>query len=158
MTDINNVVGISEVSDNEAINSDNKGLKEVENLLKGYTEQLQVEPESEQPKKKGRKKKGIETEQEPSDLGINSIISGALLILMIDLVIPNIMVFANNKLTKTKMKVKDLQLTKAQKDELIPLADEAAKKIALKGDPLTVFILSLVGIYGINLMSIKASD
>lgn len=135
-----------------------EGLKEVNDLLKGYTEQLQVEPEQPE-KKRGRKKKGEINEPElPNDMGINSIISGALLIIMIDLIIPNIIVFANNKLTSSKIKIKDLQLSKAQKDELIPLADEAAKKIALKGDPMTVFFMSLIGIYGINLMSLKANE
>ncbi len=129
--------------------------KEVEDLLSGYKEQMIVdEPKKEVIKdKRGRKKKIDEPDPEPVE---SSIISGALLILMIDLVIPNIMVFVNNKVTGEKLKVKDLQLTRSQQSELQPIADEVAKNIALRGNPLTVLIVTLIGIYGINLMALKA--
>jgi len=132
------------------------GLNEVNKLLSGYTEQLEVEPEK--PKEKNGKKRGSKNviEEPKPQVEINSVISGSLLILVIDLLIPNLIVFANNKMSKDKIKVKDLQLTAKQREELIPLADEASKKIALKADPLTTFLIGLVGIYGINLMGLKA--
>lgn len=129
--------------------------KEIQDLLGGYKETLQVEEQTEQPKdKRGRKKKLVEPEQPPE---MPSLISGALLVLMIDLIIPNIIVFANNKITKEKIKAKDLQLTNAQKNELQPVADEVAKTIALQANPLIVLVVTLLGIYGVNLMALKTT-
>lgn len=136
------------------------GLNEINDLLSSYKEKIEVVPESESiapPKKRGRKPKNSEIEPE-QNIEVNSLISGSFLILMIDLLIPAAISGINNSFSKVKVKTSDLQLTDSQKKELIPLADEAAKKLALKADPLIVFITSLVGIYGINLMALKAQN
>lgn len=128
--------------------------KEIQDLLGGYKETLQVEEQPEQPQsKRGRKSKKQEPESAPE---MPSLISGALLVLMIDLIIPNIIAFANNKITNEKITAKSLQLTTAQKNELQPVADEVAKTIALQANPLTVLIVTLLGIYGVNLMALKS--
>ncbi len=128
--------------------------KEIQDLLGGYKESMQVdEAVNEAPKtRKGRTKKSEpEPEAEPPQL-----ISGALLVLMIDLVFPNIIAVVNNKVSKDKIKAKDLSLKNEQKKELEPMADEVAKEIQLKMNPLVALIVTLAGIYGVNLMALKS--
>jgi len=129
--------------------------KDIEDMLSGYKEDLQVSDEPQQTGKKRRSKKKVENEPEKQPTEMPSMISGALLILMIDLLIPNVIALANNKFTKDKVKASDLQLDTKQKNELEPIADEVAKTIALQGNPMTVLVVTLLGIYGINLMALK---
>ncbi len=128
--------------------------KDIESMLSGYTQDLQVS-EEEQPVKNKRSRKKKQPEPEPEPQPMPSMISGALLILMIDLIFPNVIALANNKLSKDKIKASDLQLDNKQRNELEPIADEVAKTITSFGNPLTVLIVTLAGIYGVNLAALK---
>jgi hypothetical protein len=162
-TTLNALENKEQVSDETIINDEpvkdikTSGLnKDIEDMLSGYKEDLQVSDEPAATAKTKRKsKKKVEAEPE-QPVEMPSMISGALLLLMIDLLIPNIIAFGNNKLSKEKIKASDLQLDNKQKKELEPIADEIAKTIALQGNPLTVLIVTLLGIYGINLMALKS--
>jgi hypothetical protein len=75
--------------------------------------------------------------------------------MFIDLAIPNLISFVNNKFSKKKVKTKSMQLTEKQKNELEPFANEAAKQLMLKGNPVNVFIIALFSIYGLNFLMLK---
>ncbi|MFA5297632.1 MAG: hypothetical protein WC389_05425 [Lutibacter sp.] len=146
--------------------------KEITDLLSGYNKELDITENKEtisetqevpEPKKetRGRKPGSKKTkifapEPEPlKTLAASDLISGALFLLFIDLLIPSIFVFANNRFSKKKIKVDKLRLTENQKNQLEPLANEAAKQIMLKGNPVTVFAFALISIYGLNFMMLK---
>jgi hypothetical protein len=134
----------------DAVNS------EIFDILNGYTEKIQIdEPAAMQNEKskRGRKSKQAEAQQiEPAP-----VITGALMMMLIDLALPHLLAFANNKLNKKgkKIKASDLQMTPEQRKELEPVADQVAKEMMIQANPLTVLIISMIGIYGINFMMIK---
>jgi len=138
-------------------------MKEVDADLQGFQQEIEVEKsEPEQlditsPKKRGRPRKDrfkepIEEKRVISD----TIINGSLLLLLIDVAIPSVITLINNKVSKKKIKSNRLQLTAAQRTELEPIANEAAKYIQLQGNPVTMLGLALFGIYFTNLMLLKA--
>jgi hypothetical protein len=131
-------------------------LNEIDSMMGEYKEAFQVNEETQgiqdTEKKRGRPKKGFEKNIIKDD----PIITGSLLIILIDLVIPNIMVFANNKFSKKKIKTSDLMLSNEQKKELEPFADAAANQMMLKGNPIYMLIVCLLGMYGVKLMTLKA--
>jgi hypothetical protein len=88
----------------------------------------------------------------------SSIISGALFLLFIDLVIPNLITLINNKVSKKKISAEMLKLSTDQRKELEPLAEEVAATINLKGNPTTVLVLSLGAIYLSNFMLLKGTQ
>lgn len=128
---------------------------EINELLKGYTKKMTIEEQPEE-KEPPKKKRGRPKKQEEQEIKDSSLISGALFLLLIDLAIPSLMCFVNNQFSKDKMKAKALKLTKEQKEELSPIADEAVKQLMLKASPLTVLVVSLVGIYGLNFFMLKS--
>ncbi len=136
-------------------------LDEMNKLLEGYTEEVHIDEEVIQKiKSKGRgrpKNKTIEAVKEPA-IEISELINGGLFILLIDLVLPNILALANNQMTSKKIKAKDLQLTEKQRGDLEPMANIVAKKFLENVDPMYMFFISLIGIYGINFMMLKAGD
>jgi hypothetical protein len=134
----------------------NSPENDIDSLLAGYTQKVTVdeEPEQKEPKKKrGRPKKQAEPEIQDS-----SLISGALFLLLIDLAIPTLLSFVNNKAGGKPVKSKQLKLTKEQREELSPIADEAIKELMIKASPITVFFVSLIGIYGLNFLMLKTDN
>jgi len=135
---------------------------EVENQLKGFTKEPILDPlengeNTEEIKgKRGRKKKA-DTNGFTGTIGNSSVVTGALFLLLIDFVIPNVICMVNNKMSRKKINPALLKLTEEQRKELEPLADEVARQINLKGDPKMIFIASLAAIYIGNFMLIKAS-
>ena len=138
----------------------NKNTPEVEidDMLGQYTDGYTIDPEQApeptQPedtkKRKGRPKKEV--------IPDNAIITGAVLVLLIDLFIPNVIAFLNNRFDKkNKIKATTLMLSKEQRVELEPISDLAAKQMMLQASPVTLFFVSLIGIYGINFMMLKNS-
>jgi len=127
-------------------------VSEIENLLSGYTENIIVNDEPiEEPKKKGRPKKG---EQQENTIQADALINGALFLLLIDVFIPNIICFLNNKYNKKKIKPSRLQMSSQQRADLEPVANAVAQQLMIKASPVTVFLLSLLGIYGVNYMAL----
>ncbi len=142
------------------VQMENAPDKEIQDLLSGYSEKIQIDEPSaiENEKQKKTRRKKVEPVQ-PQIIEY-PLITGALMLMLIDLALPNLISLSNNfivKKTKTGKKVKagDLQMTKDQRAELEPIADQVAKEMMLKANPLAVLILSMLGIYGINFMMLK---
>lgn len=145
-------------------------VNEITDQLKEYSEEMEVtqeeikqpapEPEPVKKETRGRKKKVFEQPppEPPKQLNASDLISGALFLMIIDLAIPNLIAFVNNKASKKKVKAKSMQLTDKQKQELEPFANEVTKQLMIKGNPLNVFIGCLVGMYGLNFMMLKNND
>lgn len=93
----------------------------------------------------------------PANIEGNAIISGALLITLIDLLIPLAITAVNNLATDKKVKPEMLQMTQKQKDTLAPVCDQVAQYINLTGNPVIILTVSLIGIYGMNFLMIKQS-
>lgn len=87
--------------------------------------------------------------QTPASLS-GELLTGALFITLVDLIMPILMVGLNNRFSKQKIKVKDLQLTAAQQKELAPIADRVVKQINIEANPTMLLICSMLGIYGAN--------
>ena len=138
------------------------GNKEIEDLLSGYSEKIDIDETSaiqNEKSKRGRKPKNSVNDPQPV-IESSPVITGALMMMLIDLALPHLMAFANNKLNKKgkKIKASDLQMTNDQRKELEPVADQVAKEMMLQANPLTVLIISMIGIYGINFMSLKTDQ
>lgn len=148
-------------------------INEIDNILLGYkteaqmNETLQVdEQEPVKVETRGRKK-GSKFKKEPDqqtaakDITGGELISGAIFLLFIDLAIPNLLCIgynAINKKKKKKLSPKSMQLTSSQRSELEPLANEASKQLLIHASPLTVFLVALAGIYGMNFAMLTASN
>lgn len=81
------------------------------------------------------------------------ILTGALFLSLVDLVVPLVLKIGYDKIKGTSIDQKGLKLSKAQKDELSPIADEVIKQLSLSTNPTALLIISLLGIYGLNLVS-----
>jgi len=147
----------------------NKTVDAVADLMKGYKDAPIIDEPSAQEfakKKRGRKpgqKAGMSASDVQSDnpentgvIGENPIITGGLLMLLIDLVLPNVIALINNKVSKSKITASSLQLSEDERRQLEPLADQVAREMSVKANPLTVLIISLVGMYGMKLMTQKS--
>jgi hypothetical protein len=136
----------------------NDVMKEMNELLTGYTEKLTIDEPAAmegEKKKRGRPSKSSKVEEPINEIQGSSVISGSLLILLIDLILPNIMAAVNNKVSKKKIKASLLQMTPEQRKELEPVADAVSREMMLKANPLAMLIISMIGIYGVNLMMLK---
>lgn len=148
----------------------NQSVNDIDKLMNEYTNEIQVDTPAAQEFAKGKRgrkkgqKNGMSADEistdingNPTQVNENPIITGGLLILLIDLALPNIIAFANNKFSKTKkIKASELQLTEEERKQLEPLAEQVAKEMSMKANPLTVLIVSLVGMYGMKLMMQKS--
>lgn len=158
---------------------------EIADFLKGYAEPMKVpeKPDIQQPlqnsgttgqpswkgdpryyqrgaKKGTLKPEPLRTAINPNapastQIGANAVISGSLLITLIDLLIPLAITALNNTFSDKKIKPEMLQMQKSQKDTLAPVCDQVAQHINLTGNPVIILIVSLIGIYGMNFLMIK---
>lgn len=103
--------------------------------------------------KKGTKKPNY-TPKETMEIS-GSLIDGALFLMLIDLVIPLLITMLNNNFATTQIKVEDLQMTEKQKRDLTPVADQAARYLTLKMNPVWLLCICMAGIYGLNFMAAK---
>lgn len=83
------------------------------------------------------------------------LMDAGLFMMLVDMAIPAVIVFANNYLSKDKMQVKHLQLTKDQSKQLEPIAEKMIQQLTLKGSPAVMFFLGLIISYGFNFMTAK---
>ena len=86
-----------------------------------------------------------------------NIITGALFLLLIDMLVPLLIGLLNDRVSKNKIDIKQLKLTKEQKNELEPICDAVVKHINFTANPIVILVLSLSGIYGINYMALLQS-
>lgn len=85
-----------------------------------------------------------------NNTNMSPVISGYMLLLICDFVFPSVIVLVIGKLSKNlkkKIVAKNLKLTKEEKKELEPLANEAVKFMFSDMHPLTAFAVSLGSIY-----------
>lgn len=91
---------------------------------------------------------------EVTELG-GEIITGALLLMLTDILIPGLIVVLNNQFSKDKIDMELLQMTEKQKKTLEPVAERVASYIRLSANPIVIFIIANVGIYGLNFLMLK---
>lgn len=139
----------SPVMNENAVNSDMQQNNEVENdnsyfdVLTGYT--AEPEHENEQPQQQTEQTQQ-QNEPEASTTGLNtSWVTGYILLLVLDVAIPNLLAFLIFR--KKKIDITKIQLTPKQLRELEPIADQAAKYLNLQINPLLVLIASMGAMY-----------
>lgn len=124
---------------------------ELDNILSDYQDEPIIQTDEQKKETRGRKRKSkFKTTIEGKE-----VISGFLLLLIIDIIFPNIIMFINNRYAKTKIKSNQLQLSQTQRNELQPIADEVAKEIMINASPVLILILALGSIYFTNFLSLK---
>ena len=92
-----------------------------------------------------------------SQVDISKYISGALLLMMIDFLLPILFTFVYPKLKRLKDKRK-LKMTKEERKELEPIADECIKQVAMKLAPMEAMGLMLLFVYGGKIYELEDSD
>lgn len=133
-----------------------KNLSEIENMISGYQEEPNTETDSRveiippvKKKRRGRRKKTAIVEGE--------LLSGAMFLFLVDTIFPTLICAVHNQLSKKKVTPDRLMLSPNQKKELEPLAAQVAEQLQAKGDPVSLFILTMLSLYGINLMMVRQS-
>jgi len=84
-----------------------------------------------------------------------TLISGAMFIMLTDMLIPMLFTFANNSMSKKQIKVDDLQMSEKQKKDLEPVGNEVVKYLMLRANPIWLYLIATIGIYGINLLAAR---
>lgn len=93
----------------------------------------------------------------PNETEVNAVkyITGSLLLMLIDAVAPTVLIkvlgMTNEKYKK--LSSKKVRLTKDQREDLEPLANEAVKQITLNMNPMTAFFVCTSLIYATNIMT-----
>jgi hypothetical protein len=114
-------------------------------------------PKKGQPKPT-KKNKAVSYDMSASEEISGDIIDGAMFLMLIDLLIPFIIAMANNRFSESKIKASDLQLENDQIKKLTPLCDKVVSYLKLRGNPLVMLIIALVGMYGVKFAAIKATS
>jgi hypothetical protein len=97
------------------------------------------------------KLKSIDQEQEKVAV---SFVNGAMLLLVVDFIIPVAISFAVKQTMKKTIKRNDIKLDDDEKKELQDIADMVASRISAKASPETIFLIALAGIYGAKTISV----
>lgn len=141
---------------NKEKNEKDKNIEEIKDFLSGnYGEPLEIsEEEPIRKETRGRKKGSTKNKLQGNENKIydNPVITGSIFILLLDLALPNLIAFANNRFTKKKIKASQMQMSASQREQMTPIADAAASQLMLQANPVTILIISLFGIYGFNYM------
>lgn len=93
----------------------------------------------------------------PNETEVNAVkyITGSLLLMLIDAVAPTVLIkvlgMTNEKYKK--LSSKKVRLTKDQREDLEPLANEAVKQMTLNMNPMTAFFVCTSLIYATNIMT-----
>jgi hypothetical protein len=91
----------------------------------------------------------------PNEVNASKYLTGAIVLMMIDAVIPSVLIkmmsMANPKYKQ--IKTKEIKLSKEQKNDLEPLADEVVKQMTVTMSPMTAFLVCTSLIYGTNIMT-----
>lgn len=135
----------------------------INDFLSGYDKAPIIEQiktsESETPKneiKTPEKFKVTAGEMEAGSIS-GAVLEGALILTLIDMIIPTAIVYAHKRFSKdgTKLSLSKLRLTKGQKNELTPVFDKVLKSLNVEGNPLHLLILSMLAMYGMNYLIMK---
>ena len=91
----------------------------------------------------------------PEEVNAVKYITGSLLLMLIDAVAPTLIIkvlgMTNDKFKKIPSK--KVRLSKDQKEDLEPLANEAVKQMTLNMNPMTAFFVCTSLIYATNIMT-----
>jgi hypothetical protein len=129
----------------------NSIVDELHKELGEYQEATEINPgTNQQPQEKNKPKR-----KRKSKFDQKTIVSGYMMLMIIDLVFPNVVVLLYKKLKgDTNITASDMQLTLDQKEELQPLADEAAKTLNVEVNPMYLFLISLGTYYTANFFAL----
>ena len=126
-------------------------LEEEPSEVEEYDESIETEIEFEEKPK-----------EEQKDFKASDMLDGALLITMIDIILPEIAVFVYNRyVRKGKMKKATsakIKLKKGQINQLKPLADAMLKEMDIKGNPMVLFGFAILSIYAMNIINLTNSE
>jgi hypothetical protein len=96
----------------------------------------------------------------PTEVNATRYLTGSLVLIMIDAVLPSIIVklmsIANPKYKS--IKTKSIKLSKEQKDDLEPLANEVVKTLTVNMSPTSAFVVCLSLIYGSNVLILTDNE
>jgi hypothetical protein len=119
-------------------------------------------PSMDEVKKKRGRKPGSKNDKVPIENFVpkpeqqvfaGAVISGVILLTIVDAFIPFLIVSFHNRYSKNKMAIKELQLSSDIKKDLGQVADEVIKTSNIKISPATALFFSLVAAYGTAYMS-----
>jgi hypothetical protein len=99
--------------------------------------------------KKENEGKGQTPQAQPKEFSPseNVVISGALIMLMLNIVLPVAIKTTAKIVFKKNLDSDILKLSKKESDELSPLAEQAAAYLNLKVNPVTAFVLAITSVY-----------
>ena len=113
--------------------------------------------------KKGQKKPNFDKvlqqsgQYDPATLS-GEILSGLMFITLVDMLFPLLITSINNMYSKKKIKADQLKLTAKQKNELAPICDKIVEKWNITADPVWLLVISMVGIYGVNYITLISNE
>lgn len=88
---------------------------------------------------------------QPNVLAASTLISGAMFIILIDLLMPMSICGLNNLFNKEyKLDPDKMKMTDKQKSELSTVGDAVVRELKITASPSLLFLLTLFGIYGFN--------
>lgn len=91
--------------------------------------------------------------QQPNVLAASTLISGAMFIILIDMLMPLTICGLNNMFNKQyKLDPDKMRMTDKQKSELSTVGDAVVRELKITASPSLLFLLTLFGIYGFNAM------
>lgn len=103
------------------------------------------------------KKNVVSYNMDATDEISGDIIDGAMLLMLIDMLIPLCIVGANNFFSKQKMKLADLQLEPDQLKRLEKLTDRVVAYLKLRANPLTILVIALLCMYAVKFVVAKGT-
>lgn len=83
------------------------------------------------------------------------LLTGALFLLLVDMLVPALIALVNNMVSKVKVESDDLKLTAKQKSELEPIADRVVKYINLDEHPIALYCLCTFAMYSMTLLQAR---
>lgn len=110
-------------------------------------------PKKGQPKPASKSKPIV---PQPTTIQASSFLTGAILLSMVDLIIPMALVGLNNWRSKVKLKPDSIKMTDAQKRELSPIADAVLKEMNVNASPTTLLMIALLGVYVPTFLMVKS--
>lgn len=96
----------------------------------------------------------------PAEVNASKYLTGSLILIMIDAVLPSIIVKVMSMINPKykSIKTKQIKLSKEQKDDLEPLANEVVKTITVNMSPTSAFVVCLSLIYGSNVLILADNE
>lgn len=121
------------------------------------TDDAPIKKRGRKPGQKNKPKEPIASQSEPTDTTIPAdlVLTGAMMLMFFDFIIPAGLVFLNNKSSKSKISMKQMQLTDDEKAKLEPLADKVVQQMQINISPVTALILGMVVVYSTKFLVIK---